>query len=667
MNPHPTPRPGQVVTATSQLPLYRRISRAYLIALSISAVICVLGFSVFHLAAADLRSGPAVLSRIAQMQVVSLRAALLARQMLAADAPAEKAEARGRLLQARDRMLTFHRIAGKAGGDLSVDDEIRRFATLIERGVDAYAEDHPASNAAVAEFHFLAGAELPAALERIAAHFQSAMQQRISLIDRGMAVWAILLLIALILQGLFLFRPMAHSVTRRTVELLESKAKVEHASLHDMLTNLPNRRQCALQLERAIASARRTGKRVAILHIDLDRFKTINDTFGHAVGDAVLVSAARRFERSVRRGDTVARLGGDEFVIIAPIESDPTEAARIATRILNKMDRPIQSGDSTITTAASIGISIFPDDETDPAQLLINADIALYRAKEGGRGRMSFFSPEMRRNFEEREAIERDLRRGIANDEFEVHFQPQVRDDSGSVVGMEALVRWRHPEKGLLPAEDFMQVAESSGLIVPIGKCVIDSALAAAGAWNRDGLDYGVVSINVAQQQIRESDFVAFLRDCMECHGVDAEKISVEVMEAMLTDRRNEGVDKMIEQLQLLGVTVELDDFGTGYAALNHLKRYKINRLKIDRTFVGAIGTQTQNIQLIKTLVDVARNFGIDVLAEGVETEAQRTFLNALGCMQVQGYQIARPMGFEEAGAWLATRAGVAAGLPASA
>ena len=466
-------------------------------------------------------------------------------------------------------------------------------------------------------------------------------------------VWTGVFLLALILQGIFIFRPLALSVASKTTEILDAKAKVEHASMHDMLTNLPNRRQCAIELKKAIASARRGGGRVALLHIDLDKFKEINDTYGHAVGDAVLVSAARRFERSIRRGDTVARLGGDEFVIIAPIETEPTEAARIANRILTKMSRPIECGSNTVTTAASVGITIFPDDETDPDRLLVNADIALYRAKDEGRGRVSFFSKDMRREYEQRETIERELHRAIANDEFEVYFQPQVGDDSGRVVGMEALMRWQHPEKGVVSADKFMQVARSSGLIVPIGKQVIEKTLCIAGGWNKAGLDYGLVSINLSASQIRDEEFVDFLQERMAHHEVDPKKVSIEVVEEVLTDRGSGTVGKVIDRLQDLGVAVELDDFGTGYAALSHLKRYKINRLKIDRTFVGALGTEAQNVDLIKTLVDVARNFGIDVLAEGVETMEQRTFLNELGCMQVQGYQIARPMDPDGAGKWL--------------
>lgn len=653
----------------------KRMTSAYLAALAFSALVCVAGFAVLSQISAGSETAPAVVNISARQAMLLQRSATLAGELLNATTPQAQTRAREELEKARGLMLSSHTALTTGdpllglSRDLSdaihrlhfsepwnIDRKLRAYVALIDQMVTEIDSDRPAAELAYDKLHGMVEGDLLTSLNLAAAEHERQAVLKAEKVTLGHALWAACLLLALLIQAVFIFRPLARSIAERTSDLVEAKAKVEHASLHDMLTNLPNRRQCAEELEKAIASAARNKRRVAILHIDLDRFKAINDTFGHAVGDSVLVAAARRFERSVRRGDTIARLGGDEFVIIAPIESEPTEAARIGTRILKKMSRPIQCGSHTVTTGASVGISIYPDDEVDPEQLLINADIALYRAKEEGRGRVSFFSPEMRRDFEEREKIEADLRRAIANDEFEVHFQPQVRDDEDRVVGMEALVRWRHPEQGLISAEQFMPVAQSSGLIVPIGKRVIDHALAAAQSWTDKGFEYGVVSINVSSQQIRDDRFVEFLQERMDRYGVEPDKVAIEVVEAVLTDQRNESIGKMIDRLQHLGVTVELDDFGTGYAALSHLKRYKINRLKIDRTFVGAIGTEAQNVDLIKTLVDVARNFGIDILAEGVETEAQRTFLNALGCMQVQGYQVARPMAPDAATDWLAAR-----------
>lgn len=655
--------------------LFRQMTRTYLLALAISALICVAGYFSLRAINAGVGSAPKIITISARQGTLSQRVAMLAEQLQNSGNDLETARLRKELGKARNLMLSSHSALtrGNPGlgvpSDLSddmralyfaeptnIDRKVRAFAGSVDRILDE-AGGKQMVDRAISDLRETA-TELLLSFDLAAKQYERETARTLSEATLARAAWAGAFLVMLLVQGAFMFRPLARSMARRTTDLLDAKAKIEHASLHDMLTNLPNRRQCADELEKAIASARRNGRRVAILHIDLDRFKAINDTFGHAVGDAVLVAAARRFERSIRRGDTIARLGGDEFVIIAPIEAEPTEAARIANRILKKMSRPIQCGSNTVTTAASIGISIFPDDETDSEQLLINADIALYRAKDEGRSRVSFFSPDMRRDYEERELIEEDMRRAIAADEFEVYFQPQVRDDTKSVVGMEALVRWNHPEKGLVSAEHFMTVAKASGLIIPIGKRVIDKALSVASAWNEAGFEYGVVSINVAAQQVRDERFVDYLQERMERHRVDANNISVEVVEALLTDKRNDSVGKMIDRLQDLGVTVELDDFGTGYAALNHLKRYKINRLKIDKTFVGAIGTEAQNTNLIKTLVDVARNFEIDVLAEGVETEAQRSFLNALGCMQVQGYQVARPMNSDEAGTWLSKQNG---------
>ncbi|MEM8813359.1 MAG: EAL domain-containing protein [Pseudomonadota bacterium] len=662
--------------------LHRRVGRAQVIALSVTAIVVLIGFTLLQAPTSRMGQGIDDVAISAGQIGLLQRSATEAEQLVRAAGPSDRRLAREQLSATRDLLVSAHTDLTREkprsgltarwpdsldkvyfGPKAELDASLRQYVAVIDRlTAEVESEAIPSSvQRTLAEIEERAAGDLLLSLTLAATEHERLTTGQAKVVEIGQAFWAAILLTVLLLLGIFVFHPLVRSVERRTSDLVEATAKVEHASLHDMLTNLPNRRQCADELERAIASAKRNNGRVAILHIDLDGFKAINDTFGHAVGDAVLVSAARRFERSVRRGDTVARLGGDEFVIIAPIEAEPTEAARIATRILRKMSRPVQCGSQAVIAGASIGISIFPDDETDPERLLNNADIALYRAKDAGRGRVSFFSPDMRRDFEEREAVEADLRRAVANDEFEVHFQPQVRDDLDRVVGMEALVRWRHPERGMISAETFMPVAQSSGLIVPIGKRVIETALATARSWNEAGLSFGVMSINVSQQQIRDERFVEFLRDRMERHGIQPDHVAIEVVEAVLTDRRNDSVGKVIDQLQTLGVTVELDDFGTGYAALSHLKRYRINRLKIDKTFVGAIGTDTQNVKIIKTLVDVARNFEIDVLAEGVETEAQRRFLNALGCLQVQGYQVARPMDATAAAAWLNDRDRMAA------
>ena len=655
--------------------LSRYVTRAYMAALAGLSVLAMVGFVILEDLAVKQEEHISAVDIGTRQRILTERTIYLAQQAIDDLNAQDRSPVLSELARTRDQLLAAHtamttsddqrnlpRSLSEAMRELyfeepwRIDAKVRHHVALLDRFMAILPENPVVAGQVFAQMRDNAETDLFGSLELLAAQYDREAEASLAATRRGHLLVLAATLIALLVVAVFIFRPLTRTIVRRTSELMEAKAEVEHASLHDTLTNLPNRRQCARELEKAIASARRGGRRVAILHIDLDRFKQINDTFGHAVGDSVLVSAARRFERSVRRGDTIARVGGDEFVIIAPIETEPTEAARIAVRILTKMSRPIDCGAHTVTTAASIGISIFPDDETDPEQLLINADIALYRAKDRGRGRVSFFSPEMRREFEDRERLEQDLRRAIAQDEFAVHFQPQVRDDTDQVVGMEALVRWQHPEKGLVSADRFMQIAHSSGLILPIGRKVIDQAFAAAGEWRKKGFEFGVVSINVSASQLKEERFVDFVKDRMSEYELDPSFVAIEFMESVLTDKRNDSVGPVIEELQDLGVTIELDDFGTGYAALSHLKRFNIGRLKIDRTFVGAIGKETQNINLIKTLVDVARNFEIDVLAEGVENEAQRSFLNAIGCMQVQGYDIARPMSGDAAASWLAAR-----------
>lgn len=422
----------------------------------------------------------------------------------------------------------------------------------------------------------------------------------------------------------------------------EQERHILHLANHDALTDLPNRNLLYDRMAQAIAQAHREKKRVGVLFLDLDNFKTINDSLGHDVGDELLIAVGKRIEKCLREGDTVARQGGDEFIVVMPNLSDLAEAKAVALKLLGEVNGLYHVGGDELHTSASIGIAIYPEDGTDVETLMKHSDIAMYRAKEGGRNGFQFFTREMNRIAAERHALETDLRRALEKGEFVLHYQPQVDMASGAIMGVEALIRWQHPTRGLVMPGKFIPLAESIGLIELIGRWVLKEACAQSDRWGRSGATSPRVAVNVSARQFRGGKLLGAVREALSDSGLAPERLELEITESVLMEYADEAVT-LLKHLSDLGVQLAIDDFGVGYSSLGYLKRFPIDKLKIDRSFVADVPGDGDDAVIVTTIIGMAHSLGVSVVAEGVETEAQLSFLREQGCDQYQGYHFSPP------------------------
>jgi diguanylate cyclase (GGDEF)-like protein len=423
-----------------------------------------------------------------------------------------------------------------------------------------------------------------------------------------------------------------------------SEARIAYMARHDALTDLPNRLLLRERLEGALAATRRSGRCLALLILDLDRFKEVNDTLGHPVGDVLLKVVADRLRSCVRDTATVARLGGDEFAIVEDVTASGLEADALANRIQRSLSEPFDLGDHQVAVGTSIGIAMSPRDGGDCDTILKNADLALYRAKLDGRGAHRFFEIEMDRQMQERRDLERDLRRAIVNGEFELYYQPILSTVSGTVCAYEALLRWRHPDRGLILPADFISLAEETGIIVPLGEWVIRTACREAATWPRNMN----VAVNLSPAQLRTADLVAAVIRALADSGLSASRLELEVTESVMM-KDSKTAFSILGELQKLGVRIALDDFGTGYSSLSFLQRFPFDKVKIDRSFVRELLDERDEARLISSaVVRFAVSLGKTTTAEGVETRQQFEALSAEGCGELQGYFVGRPMRAED-------------------
>jgi diguanylate cyclase (GGDEF)-like protein len=429
--------------------------------------------------------------------------------------------------------------------------------------------------------------------------------------------------------------------------------KLSFQSQRDALTELPNRRLLQDRLEQTIAKAKRDNHMAAVLMIDLDWFKQVNDKFGHRAGDAVLHTIAERLSHSVRAGDTVARVGGDEFTVVFATVADAEEAERGARRILDKLCEPISIGERNTQIAASIGISIFPADGEDAATLNRHADLALYHVKSRGRHGCQLYGPQIGSVLRKRMSLETGLARALQNQELELFYQPQT-DIHRTLVGMEALIRWTSPEFGAVSPSEFIPVAESSGLIVPIGSWALLEACRQSVAWQKAGYTPVKMAVNVSARQLSEPDFVGIIRRALTASGLGPQWLELELTETTLMEHVEESLDRL-RQLRDLGVTIAIDDFGTGYSSLSYLQKLPVANVKIDLSFVRDIFGTSSTIPVIQAIIDLAHGMGLKVVAEGVETEHQLTTLRTLGCDRIQGYLLSRPVPAKQAEAFFSS------------
>ncbi len=430
------------------------------------------------------------------------------------------------------------------------------------------------------------------------------------------------------------------------VERRRADQRVVHMAHHDALTGLPNRTLLADRVGQAIAHGHRSGRKVALLFLDLDRFKIVNDSLGHATGDMLLQSVAARLSGCLRGEDTAARQGGDEFIVSLPDVADTAEAAAVATRILGELARPATICGQTLHAACSIGIAIFPDDGDTADTLIRNADTAMYHAKESGRANFQFFNPQMTERVSRRLSTETSLRRGLERGEFRLHYQPLIELASGRVAGAEALLRWPQPDQRLVSPAEFIPVAEDTGLIVPLGEWVLREACRQAQAWQarQPGLR---IAVNLSARQFQQKNLVAMITQVLAETGLAPSLLELELTEGMLMHNVEEAVGTLA-QLHEMGLRLAIDDFGTGYSSLSYLKRFPIHTLKIDRSFVRDINTDPDDAAIVTAIVAMARSLHLEVTAEGVETAQQAVFLRSLRCNLVQGFHFGRPTPADE-------------------
>ncbi len=421
-------------------------------------------------------------------------------------------------------------------------------------------------------------------------------------------------------------------------EKRQAELKIEHMAHHDALTDLANRALLNERLEQALGRPG-DGAMVAVHHIDLDRFKAVNDTFGHHAGDKLLKIVASRLRAVVRASDTIARMGGDEFVIVQAPVADPTEATSLAQRVIIAVGEPFDIDGHLAAVGASIGIAVSPGDGSTPEKLLRNADLALYRAKDDGRGTFHFFEPAMDELMQSRRNLEQDLRKALPSGEFELYYQPVVNLRSGTISGFEALIRWNHPQRGLISPATFIPLAEETGFIVPMGEWVIRQACLTAAYWP----EHLHVAVNISASQFRSTGLMPVIVGALAASGLKATRLEIEITESVLLQDR-EATLGILHQLRALGVRIAMDDFGTGYSSLTYLQSFPFDKIKIDRSFVKDITENAGSLNIVRAVAALANGMGMTATAEGVETTEQLDRITAEGCTEMQGYLFSRPL-----------------------
>ena len=426
-------------------------------------------------------------------------------------------------------------------------------------------------------------------------------------------------------------------VTARTQGLESANKQLRHLATHDALTGLPNRVLMDDRISQCIVLAERYGQTFAVILLDLDRFKLINDSLGHRAGDELLKVVAHRLKNVVRDIDTVARLGGDEFVLIVTPGPERDAARQVARRIIDAMQEPVRIADVEVHTSPSIGIAFYPDDATTIEILLAHADAAMYCAKQRGRNNFQCFNPGMNAATQDKVRLEADMRIALEQKQFVLHYQPKVNIATGIMHGAEALLWWTHPVRGAIPPAEFIPIAEECGLIGSIGAWVVREACRQARAWQLDGMPPLRVAVNLSASQFRQGNIVAIIRDALDEAGLEARYLEVELTESVVMSDPEESI-AVLEKLSTMGVLVSVDDFGTGYSSMSYLRRFPIDKLKIDRGFISDVLSRPEDASIVRAIVSLAHSLRLKVVAEGVESPEQLEFLKMLGCDQYQGY-----------------------------
>ncbi|EDZ63805.1 diguanylate cyclase/phosphodiesterase [Sulfurimonas gotlandica GD1] len=427
----------------------------------------------------------------------------------------------------------------------------------------------------------------------------------------------------------------------------EQREQLEYQANHDSLTDLPNRVLFMDRLQQSINIAQRYDNKVALLFIDLDHFKEINDSLGHGVGDKVLIEVSRRMKNQMRKSDTLSRLGGDEFCIILNDIIDIEDMSDIITSGMEALKEPMEINGHTLYVGMSIGVSVYPNDGNSASSLLKNADAAMYKAKGDGRNTYCFYDEAMTERAFERVFLETALRKALEEDELVVYFQPQIDARENKLVGMEALVRWEHPIMGFIYPDKFIPLAEITGMIVQLDRLVMKKALTQFKKWDKAGLNPGKLALNLAIKQIEENDFIEFIENILDCEDCSYKNIEFELTENQIMNNPEASIETL-QKLSDLGISIAIDDFGTGYSSLAYLKRLPIDKLKIDRSFIKDLPQDADDAAITKTIISLCSSLNLKVIAEGVETEKQKNFILQNGCQFIQGYYYSRPLSIED-------------------
>jgi len=426
----------------------------------------------------------------------------------------------------------------------------------------------------------------------------------------------------------------------------EQAELMEYQAYHDTLTGLPNRALFKDRLQQIIITSKRHKQKFALLFIDLDQFKKINDSLGHHVGDEVLIETAKRFQTILREEDTLSRLGGDEFTVILKNIKTKKDIAKVAQKLINSMNKPLATKHHTLHISSSIGISTYPDDASTQNDLIKFADTAMYKAKEEGRNNFQFYSSEMTERAFERVVLENSLRVAVKEKQFEAYFQPQYDAQKETIVGMEALVRWIHPHVGIIAPGEFIPLAEESGLIIEIDKLVMQQAMEQFSQWYEKGLYPGVLALNLSMRQLNENNFITDLLETMDTYNFKASWLELEVTEGQVMSNPEQSIRKL-SRLSKLGIEIAIDDFGTGYSSLSYLKKLPLNKLKIDQSFIRDIPKNEDDVAITKAIIALGKSLNLKLIAEGVETKEQRDFIVDNRCEYIQGYYYSKPLNSE--------------------
>jgi diguanylate cyclase (GGDEF)-like protein len=429
----------------------------------------------------------------------------------------------------------------------------------------------------------------------------------------------------------------------------ESDERIRYLATHDGLTTLPNRVMFSQLLSVAIQTARRYQRNFAVLFIDLDRFKTVNDTLGHEAGDKLLQEIATRLTGCLRASDVVARLGGDEFVVLVQEVNETEEVGMVARKILSAVLQPVVISGQECRVTGSIGICMYPDGGQDEQSLMKNADIAMYLAKEEGKNNFQFYSPNIKIESLERLTLETSLRRALERGEFFLHYQAKLEFKTNRITGVEALLRWQHPDLGMVGPTRFIPIAEETGLIVPIGRWVLQTACAQNVAWQREGLPPVCMAVNLSARQFVDENFLKDITAALEGSGMNPELLELELTESMVM-QNPERAAKLLAAIKRLGVRIAIDDFGVGYSSLAQIKRFPIDTLKVDRSFIRDLAENAEDRAITEAIIAMGKTLSLTVVAEGVETQEQQAFLSEHACDEMQGYYFSKPIAHDEFG-----------------